>query len=242
MSVRLLCVLVLVSVAVRAEDLSAARAHYMNAAAAFAAGRYDEAAIEFTAAHAAKPDPNLYYNIAQSHRLAGHRVEALINYHRYLDELPKSENRAECEAYIVELTPPPTPEKPPEKPPEKRVEKLPEKSPETPRAVEKPPDVAHTYKISGSVLMAGAVVCLALGAGFGALAQSSGDALTNDSKNGRNWDPSKAEAGERYQALEGTFLAIGSAALVTGVVLLALGLPEKESRVAARAGGLVVRF
>ena len=229
MSVRSLAVVLLLSTVVQAEDLAAARAHYMKAAAAFSAGRFAEAATEFTSAHAAKNDPSLYFNIAQSHRLAGHRVEALINYHRYLDELPNAENRAEWEARIVELTPPPAPEKPPEPPPPEKI-------------VEKANDRTRIFKISGSVLMAGAVVCLALGGGFGFLAQSTGDELTSDSKNGRNWDPSKAAAGEGYQAVEGTFLAIGSAALVAGVVLLALGLPEKEAKVAARAGGLEVRF
>src|SRR5262249_23019772 len=156
-------------------DLAAARAHYMKAAAAFSAARYDEAASEFTAAHAAKPDPSLYYNIAQSHRLAGHRVEALINYHRYLDELPNAENRAECEAHIIELTPPPVVEKP------QVVEK-------PPPVVEKPPPIVETqakpmnardrtFKIAGGALIAGAVVCLALGGGFGVLAQNTGDEL-----------------------------------------------------------------
>lgn len=250
MFLRLLLVGLLVSTAVRAEDLAAARAHYMKAAAAFSAGRYDEAAREFTSTHAAKADPSLYYNIAQSHRLAGHRAEALAAYRRYLAELPNAENRGECEARIAELTPPPVeklPEKLPETLPESLQEKVPEKLPESPpakAAVEVAParEQARTFKIAGSVLMAGAVVCLAVGGGFGVLAQSVGDELTNDSKNGRNWDPSKASAGEGYQAAEAALLTIGSAALVSGVVLLALGLPEKESKVAARAGGLEVRF
>jgi tetratricopeptide (TPR) repeat protein len=242
MFLRLVLLGLLVSTAVRAEDLVAARAHYMKAAAAFAGGRYDEAASEFTAAHAAKPDPSLYYNIAQSHRLAGHRAEALANYRRYLEALPDAENRAECEAQIVALTPPPV-EKLPEKLPETPVEKLPPIAPASPpTAGTAAHDQARTFKIAGSVLMAGAVVCLAVGGGFGVLAQSFGDELTNDSKNGRSWDPSKASAGEGYQAAEATLLTIGSAALVSGVVHLALGLPDKESKVTARAGGLEVRF
>ena len=109
----LLIALLAVAAPVRADDLGEARTHYLKAAAAFDAGRFDEAAREFTATYHFRADPSLLYNIAQSHRLAGHRAEALIAYRWYLAKMPNADNRAECEKWIVELskkwTPSPSP-------------------------------------------------------------------------------------------------------------------------------------
>ena len=111
---RLLLVLVLaIAAPASADDLGTARAHYLKAAAAFDAGRFDEAAREFTATYHFRADPSLLYNVAQSHRLAGHRAEALIAYRWYLAKVPSADNRAECEKWIKELskkwTPSPSP-------------------------------------------------------------------------------------------------------------------------------------
>jgi hypothetical protein len=90
----------------RADDAASARAHYLKAAAAFDAGRYAEAALEFTATYHFRPDAALLYDIAQSHRLAGHRQEALIAYRWYLAKVPDADNRAECEKWIAQLSKP----------------------------------------------------------------------------------------------------------------------------------------
>ncbi len=99
-----------------ADDLGNARTHYLKAAAAFDAGRFDEAAREFTATYHFRADASLLYDIAQSHRLAGHRAEALIAYRWYLAKAPNADNRAECEKWIAELSKKPAPSPAPKAP------------------------------------------------------------------------------------------------------------------------------
>jgi tetratricopeptide (TPR) repeat protein len=61
-----------------------ARKHYDTATAAYALGRYDDAATEFERAFTLKPDPAILYNAAQAYRLAGKRERALELYRSYL--------------------------------------------------------------------------------------------------------------------------------------------------------------
>jgi tetratricopeptide (TPR) repeat protein len=61
--------------------LKAARKHY-------AEKEYDKAIERFEKAYKAYPDPKLFFNIAQSHRLLGHDREALENYRNFLAAIP----------------------------------------------------------------------------------------------------------------------------------------------------------
>lgn len=61
--------------------LKAARKHYSEK-------EYDKAIERFEKAYKAYPDPKLYFNIAQSHRLLGHDREALENYRKFLAAIP----------------------------------------------------------------------------------------------------------------------------------------------------------
>ena len=71
--------------AARADDQRGeARAHYEKGTAAYALGRFADAAAEFEQAFTLKPDPALLYNAAQAYRLAGDRDRALQLYKSYL--------------------------------------------------------------------------------------------------------------------------------------------------------------
>jgi tetratricopeptide (TPR) repeat protein len=61
-----------------------ARAHYRRGTAAYALGRYAEAATEYEAAFELAPDPALLYNAAQAHRVAGNKERALTLYQNYV--------------------------------------------------------------------------------------------------------------------------------------------------------------
>jgi len=61
--------------------LKAARKHYSGK-------EYEKAIERFEKAYKAYPDPKLYFNIAQSHRLLGHDREALENYRKFLPAIP----------------------------------------------------------------------------------------------------------------------------------------------------------
>jgi outer membrane biosynthesis protein TonB len=95
--------LLLCATAASADDRSVAREHYIKASKAFDLGLYDEAITEYMAAYKAKDDPALLFNLAQSHRLAGHAAEALRFYRVYLLKNPNTRYRDEVQEKIVEL-------------------------------------------------------------------------------------------------------------------------------------------
>lgn len=66
-------------------------------------GRYDDAIREFAQAYAQNPKPAILFNIAQSHRKAGRRVEALTVYESFLRKESDPVHRAEAEHHAVEL-------------------------------------------------------------------------------------------------------------------------------------------
>ncbi len=72
-----------------------------NATKLYQAGDYDRAASEYFAAYEKKPLPALLFNVAQSHRKAGHLTEALALYERFLKEDPKSTLAPEAEAHAT---------------------------------------------------------------------------------------------------------------------------------------------
>src|SRR5688572_23259842 len=80
-----------------------ARAFNEKATAAFALGRFAEAAGYFEKAFELKTDPALLYNAAQAHRLAGNKERALTLYQSYLRVYGDKERRGEVEARIREL-------------------------------------------------------------------------------------------------------------------------------------------
>jgi tetratricopeptide (TPR) repeat protein len=86
-----------------AEDKNAAKEHWERGTRFYDIGKYDDAIKEFEAAYEAKSDPAFLYNLAQSHRLAGHTNEALRLYRTYLRYVPKAPNRGDIEDRIKEL-------------------------------------------------------------------------------------------------------------------------------------------
>jgi tetratricopeptide (TPR) repeat protein len=86
-----------------AAPVDEARAVNDKATAAFALGRFSEAAAEFEKAFELKPDPALLYNAAQAHRLAGNKERALELYQSYLRVYGHGANRTEVEARVREL-------------------------------------------------------------------------------------------------------------------------------------------
>ncbi|MES1205971.1 MAG: hypothetical protein ABUS79_08535, partial [Pseudomonadota bacterium] len=87
----------------RAEDKTAARDHWERGTKFYDLGKYDDAIREFEAAYEAKGDPAFLYNLAQSHRLAGHPADSLRFYRTYLRYVPKAPNRGDIELRIKEL-------------------------------------------------------------------------------------------------------------------------------------------
>ncbi len=87
-----------------ADKISDAKEHYKHGTAAYALGKYAEAAGEYEAAYELAPEPALLYNAAQAHRIGGNKQRALTLYQSYLriygNDAP---NRGEVERHIEEL-------------------------------------------------------------------------------------------------------------------------------------------
>ena len=73
-----------------------------SGAAAFAAGRFDDARAAFEAAFAIHPDPVLVFNIASCWRRAGNAAQALAEYHRFLSIAPASDPRRSLATRTIE--------------------------------------------------------------------------------------------------------------------------------------------
>jgi tetratricopeptide (TPR) repeat protein len=86
-----------------ADDTSQAREHFEKGKAYMDLGKYGEAAAEYEAAYAAKPDPALLLNLAQAYRQAGNADKALRFYRKYLEKVPKTPYRADIEEKIAAL-------------------------------------------------------------------------------------------------------------------------------------------
>jgi tetratricopeptide (TPR) repeat protein len=86
-----------------ASPVDEARVLNDRATAAFALGRFSEAAEQFEKAFELKPDPALLYNAAQAHRLAGNKERALVLYQSYLRVYGNKDKRVEVDARIREL-------------------------------------------------------------------------------------------------------------------------------------------
>lgn len=104
---------------------AAARQHYKRGSQLYDLEKYAEAIKEFEQGYEARPEPAFLFNIAQSHRLAGHTADAIRMYRAYLRSSPKAANRVDVEGRIADLeallakTPPPAapPAAPPTAPP-----------------------------------------------------------------------------------------------------------------------------
>jgi tetratricopeptide (TPR) repeat protein len=84
-------------------DSAAARARFDRGQTLYNLGKLDAAIVELEAAYQLDPDPAYLFNLAQAHRLAGHRARALFFYRRYLALAPAAPNRAEVSDRITAL-------------------------------------------------------------------------------------------------------------------------------------------
>jgi len=80
-----------------------ARKHYDRATAAFGLGRYADAAKEYEAAFALRPDPALLYNSAQAYRLAGNQQRALELYRNYVRLYGGAPNAEDARKHVADL-------------------------------------------------------------------------------------------------------------------------------------------
>jgi tetratricopeptide (TPR) repeat protein len=221
MSTRVLCCLISFHVAVgvaRADDVNAAREHFQRGSTAYDLGRFLDAAHEYEAAYEAKRDPNLLFNIGQAYRFVPDYAKAVLAFKAYLRNAPDhAPNRAEVESRIVEM--------------QQRLQQHDQSAQRpaptralgpTPSPMPRATPSARTLLVAGGIT---AVVALALLATGGAFVAQTNDAAAavNHPRPGTSFSPTLVDTLDRDQALEATFFAVGSAALITGAALAIVG-------------------
>ena len=234
----------------RGDDQGTARDHYIKGTRAYELGLYDEAIAEYMAAYKSKDDPALLFNLGQAHRLAGHAAEALRFYKTYLSKLPEAANRADVESKLRELKDLVDKQRqaqaePPAVPGASNPASSGTVAPGPPAVAPVPTDVGvggnqaasavveeaplervslgRGKKLAGIVTAAGGLALVGTGIAFGVLAKQAGDQLTQLDQSRGVFDPSKESAGRRDQVLEGVFIGVGAAAVVTGAILYVVG-------------------
>jgi tetratricopeptide (TPR) repeat protein len=154
-------------------DRAAAKPHVDAGAAAYAAGKYDEASSELERAYVLDPDPALLYARAQALRLGGRCGDAIALYREYLATNP-NEQQAEttrthlvaCEQVVAEQPPEPSPATEP--PPSAAPQTLP--APATQDSPTRDSPRWYSDRIGGALVIGGAA---AIGVGVGFLVVSS---------------------------------------------------------------------
>jgi tetratricopeptide (TPR) repeat protein len=243
----LLLWLLLAPALARANDVTDAREHYRKGTTLYDLQRYAEAAREYEAAFEIKDDPALLFNIGQAYRFVPDYGKAIGAFKSYLRRKPAAPNREEVLARIAEMqkllddqkqttarppggTIPPGDTRPVEAPADVKPAVKPVEAPVTTAPHDQ--DRPRTLKLAGIGTGAGGVAVLAAGIALEVLAVQASDRMTHP-KPGDVFSPSTESTLKTEHALGVTFLALGSAAVVTGVVLYALGVRAQRAHTVA---------
>jgi tetratricopeptide (TPR) repeat protein len=234
---------------ISAGDRAVARRHFMRGKELHAAGNYREAATEYLAAYDRFPAPAFLYNVAQVYRLAGDKKNALANYRKYLELEPEGEGSADAREFISAL----------------EAEIAAESSSPTTRAKSPPPATdsnarpdpidpiqpidqvdsasrgkpGRGKKIAGITIGAAGVVGLGVAVAFGLKARSADNELSGYMGPWSDNQQATYDDGKSAQRTAIIGAAIGSAAVVTGVVLYVLGSRDARRAAERRARTMV---
>jgi len=230
-----------------------ARVHYDRGMAHYELGEFIAAIEEFKKSYAMSQAPGLLFNMAQASRLGKDYDQALHFYRTYLRVRPDAPNREDVEKRISELEPIVEAHRKVDL--EKNVEARQaaakrlaetETTPETPRASdERPRPLPPSGKKERAAGIAVGVIGLgALGAGVG-LGVAALDAQNKLSKLAAtmcSWDATQSnlyQTGQRAAVAATALYVVGAAAVVTGVILVAVGVRKDRARFAVvpAAGG-----
>jgi tetratricopeptide (TPR) repeat protein len=210
--------------------------------------KYPEAIVEFEAARALVPRPDLDYNIARCWERLHQWDKALESYTRYVESTPTPLDAEQMLTHMDEIKE--------VRDQERRAGKLPpplpammggSSSPSPPRVSDRESHRAgRGLRIAGLALGVFGVVGVSAGIGFGVAAEGTANELTLLDRSMQRFDPSRDHDLATQRALEGAFLGVGVAALVGGAVLFTVGhVAERRARrahVAQSAAGVQVAF
>ena len=222
-------------------ERSGARELYERATKAYNLQAFSTALDLFKQAYELRPDPVLLFNIAQCQRQMGGYEVASKSYRAYLNELPKASNREEVKLAIKAMDDaarearakePPMGTQPLSEGHDKLVE-----SPPPPP----PPDRPWYKNGAGWGVLAAGVAVAAVGGGLAAYGEQQRSAeSTLPSLPQRN---SAADAAATFRPTGYALIGVGGAALVTGVIWLAVGSrSSKHASLRPSHGGFQVAW
>ncbi len=189
--------------------------------------KFEEALEAFQEAATLYASPDFQFNIAKCYERLGEYEQAIRSYQTYLRTAEDSSDRAVIEASIEDLE-----RRLAERDAAAQKDPDPDPQPQPDAEAKKPPGKALI--ITGGVLIGvGAAVALGGGLGFGIPVSADNKRLgevLDDNPDGLTFAEADAIAdGARGKQIgEIAFVAAGSAVLVTGVALLAVGLAKKK--------------
>ncbi len=208
---------------------------------------WDQAIGKFKEAYRIRPDAKSLFNIAQAFRLKGDCVEAVNFYRTYKRNFPQEKNIGKADKFISELEPcpkvgavTPDPIKPDPKPtkpvgvPVKVTQPEPvQPEPVRPQPVSNPATpVQPRAERSGTTQRTSAVGIGAVGALFvagGLYYGLKSSSLARDAEAGNGvWDPGLEERGNAAARNAKLLLGIGTATLITGIVVYVIAPHGKK--------------
>lgn len=218
-----------------------AKALFDRATVQFRLGQFHDAAQTYQHVYELHPDPVLLYNSAQSFRLANEPDKALLFYRSFLSAKPDAPNREEVEGRIAELERVVAEQKKAKERPPNDVTPTPPAAPtqaQPPPPQEAPAPLAtvpapaskrgtgRSKKIAGIALLGVAAGAAVGGVVTAVLSGQASDSINAAAKSGQPFDPSKEAQGKTDTIVSGVMFGVGGAAVVTGGVLLVLGVRE----------------
>jgi tetratricopeptide (TPR) repeat protein len=207
-----------------AERRTRARGYASAGIAAHNRGSYDEAIGLYEKAYAELPHPALFFNMAQAHRLAGRRDQALALYRRYLAEAPDGELGGQARTWIDALEREagvrPSPTAPATGVPQPALP-VP-----TTATTERTPDRGRGLRLAAYGAGAASLVAFGIGTVYGLEAQDISDELSEPNVVYRE---ARFQDGESAETSMFVWYGVGGALLVGGVVLYVLGQSGDEA-------------
>jgi hypothetical protein len=229
---------------------------YLQGQQAYDAARYDDALTAWTQSYALSKLPALLFNLAQAQRLRarpGDCTQATANYKEFIAQQPKSSERPTAEGFIAELSPCVEREAAPISPPIAAPVR-PVLDAATRPSTAPPPADSHASRSSGSgkrfagYAVGGAgLVLVVTGVYFGSKARRLGDEVSDDCRDGCDWNLVKDKDAEGKSAETTQYLlyGVGVGLIAAGGVLWYLGNTERrQSQVAVTptTGGAAITW
>jgi len=205
----------------------------------YRAGEFQRSLEQFQQAWDSFPEPDSLLGIARCQRQLGQNEAALNSYRQYLESGAPETRRAEAQSAVAELS-------------QKVIEEQPHTplllaqpvpvapdlwTPPTPQPPDTPKAPRRAWIYGGIGLAAAGLAFVGGGIACGVLAQQAAGELDSASQKGGVFDPSLENRGQLETALEGAFLGVGAAALISGVVLAAVGSRPVPLTMSAQVSG-----